>query len=45
MTGRSPHVYVKMEVILTERGVIGAHSGVVLLFVDVIECVLSCKYM
>ena len=45
VTGRTGLSYVKMELILTEGGVIGAHSGVVLLFVDVIECVLSCKYM
>jgi len=45
VTGRSRLIDVKMEVILTERRVIGAQSEVVLLFVDVIECILSCKDM
>jgi len=45
VTGRSRLIYFKMEFILIERGVRGAYSGVVLLFVDVIECVLSCKCM
>jgi len=45
VTGRSRLIYVKMKVILAEKGTIGVHGGVVLLFVDVIECLLSCKYM
>ena len=33
LTGRSRFIYIEMEVILTQRGVMNARSGVVLLFV------------